>query len=348
LAVIPLLTISGCKKSQPGHDVAQQGAGNTPSETASAESASSEQSKAAVDNPTGADSDTQVKAAHKDAHSQSTGADSKSPAGAQSFSATGAAGAQKSGHADDLATITGKAPLVQTAPAGANSNSQPVATGTVSPGHFANVTLPAGGAANVNAGDSSVVQAAAVPEGPKPTCFAETFHHKNLPGHNSDEACSHHRNVISLKHTDANVASLCVRVNGTPVKFEKVKGHRDQVMIGHIAGPNAKIVATYCVGKNRCDEECKIPKDEFMDAIGGSDEENAVVGHWDSADAGDSALNDKLKKELASLDETAPTVSSSVFKDWIEDSEVPACGFKAASSGSEDVKAGAQVATQGR
>lgn len=183
------------------------------------------------------------------------------------------------------------------------------------------------------------VTAPVVAEGP--TCFTETFTHKPMSGHSDEESCSHHKNLLKLAHSNVNSAHVCVRVNGAPVKFER-KG--DEILIGSIAGPKAKITVRYCTGKLTCaaiaKEDCSVPRDEFMDAMGGGGTDDTV--QWESAGANpksleDARLNNEVKKELADIDgvdssekDRAPA-QISVFKEWIREENVPACEKKQAS-----------------
>lgn len=172
------------------------------------------------------------------------------------------------------------------------------------------------------------------------SCFVVAYHHKPLPSHSSDEACSHHRNLIRLKHAGINSPSLCIRVNGTPVKFQRVEGHPDQVLIGAVAGPKSVITARYCIGKVRCNEDCTIPKDEFMDAIGGSDDDSGApaVAQWDADDTDEketaeqtAKLTSELKRELASGDPEASGDGTYIFQDWLGEPEAAfACGARQA------------------
>ncbi len=170
-------------------------------------------------------------------------------------------------------------------------------------------------------------------------CFSITYHHKQLSSHSSDEDCSRHKNLLRLKHPRINMASLCVRVNNKAVAWEPVKGKDDEVIIAPVAGPKAKISARYCLGKVSCAEECKIApaaKDEFMEAIGGNDDDgkNPLVGQWDPNDAdhdGDvvGKIDPEMKKELAAVNENSGTGDNIyIFQDWISESEAPACEKK--------------------
>jgi hypothetical protein len=201
-----------------------------------------------------------------------------------------------------------------------------VATGGSSGAIPANGSTPANGAAPVNA------TAPAVAEGPKEipvTCFVETFKHKATPGHDSDEACSHHKNLVSLSHKVINPKSVCVRVNDVPVKFQTVTG--GELLIGSIAGPKATISVSYCTGKNTCEftkkNDCVVPKDEFLDAIGGSDTDEGAVAQWENTgnNEADAKLNNDVKRELADIDDAAPE-HADVFKNWTNEKTSPSCG----------------------
>jgi hypothetical protein len=178
-------------------------------------------------------------------------------------------------------------------------------------------------------------EVAKAPEAPKEipiTCFVETFKHKPTPGHDSEEACSHHKNLLKLSHSDINTKNVCVRVNDVPVKFERA-GKGDELLIGSIAGPQAVITVKYCTGKTSCAEakkdDCVVPKDEFLDAIGGGDPDDGSVAKWDNGDgAADAKLNTDVKRELADIDDTATDnhgANASIFKDWLADKPAPAC-----------------------
>ncbi len=141
------------------------------------------------------------------------------------------------------------------------------------------------------------------------------------------------RILSQLSHSDINMKTVCVRVNDVPVKFDRV-GHGNEFMIGSIAGPQSVISVKYCTGKTTCAEskkdDCVVPKDEFLDAIGGGDSEDGAVAKWENGDnAGDAKLNSDVKRELADIDDAATDnhgAKNAVFKDWIEDKPAtPAC-----------------------
>jgi hypothetical protein len=261
----------------------------------------------------------------------------------------GAGGSSSSG-SSSASAVAGNVARDSSVGAGASANHAGVPSKTwdgkgIAPGGatFAGAGGGGIGGAAVNGGDMKVPNTGTVaqnePEGP--SCFTVTYTHKKMMSHSSEETCSHHKNVFKLPHDKVNPKSICVRLNGTPVRFSMNKKAPSEIMLAAIAGPDAKITARYCVGKNTCNEECVIPRDSFMDAIGGTEDmANTQIGQWsaeaDEAEAKHTAkLNADLKKELADLDESAPGTSEglSIFKDWVGEPEAPACGSKHAKAG---------------
>lgn len=194
-------------------------------------------------------------------------------------------------------------------------------------------TGTAGGLAG-GAKQAQIAEAPAAPPVPTQGCYTVTFHHKKTSGHSNEEACTQHKNLIRIPHP--NPASICVRMNKVPVAFELVKGKTNELVVGAIAGPKAEITARYCVGHSTCAEDCKIPKDDFMDAIGAGGEMAAParVAQWDPADKADKDsdvnghLDAEMKRELDKLDEAPAQAATEIFKDWLTSSESPACGSK--------------------
>ena len=175
---------------------------------------------------------------------------------------------------------------------------------------------------------------------PADQCVTITYHHKPLPTHGDEETCSHHKNMLKLTHDDKqriNAASVCVRVNGTPVHYLTVKGHSDELIFGSMAGPKSKVTVHFCTGKGEgcAKEDCTVPKDEFMEAIGGSEggSANAKLGQWDpEAPAEKEAdvmakLDGEVKKELETNDDlNGRAPAGELFKDWLGQTESTACG----------------------
>jgi hypothetical protein len=153
-----------------------------------------------------------------------------------------------------------------------------------------------------------------------PGCYKISYHHKPLSSHNDGEACLHHKNLIVINQAELNPKTVCIRVNGAPVKYEKVKGHPDQFVIAAIAGPKAEITARFCTGKLVCKEECKIRKDEFLSAIGGEDDSNA--GGWeDNAPVREEVELDKEMKDFDRELAAEGRGKEGIFKDWISAGE---------------------------
>ena len=177
----------------------------------------------------------------------------------------------------------------------------------------------------------STTTAEQTPPPPAEGCLTLSYHHKKTAGHSSEESCLNHKNLIKLKHTNAN--SVCVRLNKTPVAFEKVPGKADEILVAPGAGPHAEITVRYCFGKKTCPEDCTVPKDEFMGSIGAS-AQNEKTAQWDPSEKADPSkpklnvhakIDSDLKKDLETLDEP-DSASLSTFKDWVADAENPACG----------------------
>jgi hypothetical protein len=218
------------------------------------------------------------------------------------------------------APTTAKAPTVST----------PVATGP-------KVSTPA---VKTPPAPAKTVAKAPKPLAPEKLCYKMTYHHKAVPGHSDRESCSAHKNFIKLTQNDVNLKSMCLRVDNVPVKYSVVKTKKGKQVIGFmiepVAGPNSIITANFCQGKMTCKEDCKIPKDSFMDAIGGDDNnakagENVQIVQWDPTEKGtdkdvSAQLEAELKKELAG------TSGLKVFEDWVNDNQSLSCGTKSRAS----------------
>jgi hypothetical protein len=177
------------------------------------------------------------------------------------------------------------------------------------------------------------------PEPAKDSCYTVTYHHKHPGMRPGDETCTHHKNLISIHPAEGlklNPKTVCIRVNGTPVKFTQVKGKTNEFLIGVVSGVETAVTARYCTGKFHCNEDCTVPKDEFVEAIGGSDldsddSKKLEVAVWDKEDPNDKEANAKLagdmNKGLKDLDEVAKAATEgyTVFHDWTPDTAIIAC-----------------------
>lgn len=181
-------------------------------------------------------------------------------------------------------------------------------------------------------------------------CFSRKFVHKKMSSHSDGEACTQHQNILSLQFPEEitlNKNSICVRVNGTPVHFKKLKGKTNSskehhLLIGAVAGPNSVITARYCLGSTSCPEDCKVPKDDFMDAIGGITETGMDPNnytHWESDKKGPGKEEKQLDRELAGLDKVlSGDEKMKTFKGWENKGDLlPACTKVAGKSGSDKI-----------
>lgn len=201
-------------------------------------------------------------------------------------------------------------------------------------------SVPAAGAPShgLATGTSTAMAPAAKAE--QDECVTVTYKHKISASHPDEESCSHHKNQLKLTIPEGKKIadkSICVRVNGTPVHFLTVKGHGDRIIFGSVAGPKSKVTVRYCTGlaKGCAVEDCAVPKDEFMEAIGGSEGkgQNANLGRWDPTAPADknidvmAKLDGAIKHELETNDElNGRAPAGELYKDWIGEAQAQACG----------------------
>mgnify|MGYP007100961826 CR=1 FL=1 len=132
-----------------------------------------------------------------------------------------------------------------------------------------------------------------------------------------------------------NKKSVCVRVNGKPVKHKLTQNKKNPqqylVLIGSVAGPRSKLGLSYCAKNAKCPHSCKVPKDEFMAAIGGEADtfaNNVEVAQWDPSGA-PSEVEVKLTKELkglkTELEGGVGNTKKAVFRGWLREDQTPAC-----------------------
>jgi hypothetical protein len=186
-----------------------------------------------------------------------------------------------------------------------------------------------------------VVIPAAPPAPVYDQCITVTYAHKPSGSHPDEESCSHHKNMLKIPELEGKKiadGSLCVRVNGVPVHYLTVKKRPDELIFGAVAGPKSKVTVRYCTGlaKGCAIEKCEIPKDEFMDAIGGGDGnkgQNPKLGQWDPTGPAQkeadvmAKLDATVKRELETNNElNGRAPAGALYKDWIGSTETAACG----------------------
>ncbi len=165
----------------------------------------------------------------------------------------------------------------------------------------------------------------------QPQCFTLTYKHKFISSHLGDEGCSQHRNLVKLKHENINPASVCVRVNNSPVHHKFNKQGQNEILIDPTEDLKTKITINYCLGNEKCKQTCPAPKDEFMEAIAGPHLAKHAENWTDDGDSMEIKLSDDLKKKLENLDPSSDE-KLQVFTDWITESEINGCTETGASS----------------
>lgn len=166
-------------------------------------------------------------------------------------------------------------------------------------------------------------------------CYTVSFKHKKIDSHANGVACTKHKNLLSLGEGLAiNPKSICLKVNGVPVKFNRNPSNANEIVFGSIAGPDSVVTARYCIGKSNCGEKCVVPKDDFLDAIGaGTDEfdDEMPVVQWDpNKDKKVAKKDEKVDSELKSLKTEMAKGSVSIerqnfFKDWLGNKPERSC-----------------------
>lgn len=180
------------------------------------------------------------------------------------------------------------------------------------------VTVGASGELNPAQPIKPEALAQAKPAAPVPACYTISFTHKPTAGHTDRDTCSEHRNLVKFDSTAINPKAMCVRVDGTPVPFESVKGG---LLIAPIAGPKSKITVRYCTGKISCNEECKIKRDTFMEGLGNTNDQDETK---------DQDVGNHVEAEMAQ--ELADHADLAIFDGWLDAQPVIACTHGLASN----------------
>jgi len=136
------------------------------------------------------------------------------------------------------------------------------------------------------------------------------------------------KNKLKLPEDARTASNFCVRVDGTPVKYQFSNKSKEELVIGMVGKPNSAVTVRYCRNHVVCNENCVIPKDEFMEALAGDDaeEKGAITAHWNpktnSASQEEVAVDHELEgMEDALTDDRKP----GVFSAWLVARQTPAC-----------------------
>jgi hypothetical protein len=180
-----------------------------------------------------------------------------------------------------------------------------------------------------------------------PECFQVTYTSRDVEERIKDNAFAFQKNLLKLPEVAFNPATVCVRVDGKPVRFETQKGKPSEVVIAPLKNIKSVVTASYCLGDSKCQESCKAPadqqvvvkpKDEFLDAIGGDSDSDLAkeYGKWDTEDGNahnaklEAALDPEIRREIAALDEEESKPKKAArkletFSGWERSDESPAC-----------------------
>lgn len=170
-------------------------------------------------------------------------------------------------------------------------------------------------------------------------CFTFNYQAKD---YKNPKTFGKHQHLITLKHSEVNPKSVCVRVNDTPVAFEFLKKEEPQVILKPILKSNPKVTIQYCLRNTSCLDKCTVPKDEFMESIGGIakgfEQADKQKVKWDPSQKDNEP---DLKKELTGLLEEAPGKDSrklQVYSEWNRNEGTASCLNAQKTSGKEDRK----------
>lgn len=135
------------------------------------------------------------------------------------------------------------------------------------------------------------------------------------------------RHVLKIPEQTIDApASVCIRVNGTPVRYLSSKKKPKEFTIGAILAKNAKVTLRACKKGVKCAEDCAVPKDEFMEALAG--EEDLSVAQAVSAGWSNNEQDKKIDRELAHFKKDLQGADESkglFYSDWKLTEQKPAC-----------------------
>jgi hypothetical protein len=144
------------------------------------------------------------------------------------------------------------------------------------------------------------------------------------------------KNRISVRDERFNPKTVCVRVDGVPVKHVVDSSAKDGswgLELGPVTKATSVVSVRYCTGKATCGESCVIPRDEFMEALAGVDDETAekaaAVGWSGSRD--ESETEKKLERELVAFQDVTDDRLPGVYAKWTPGEAAPSCSTSAVS-----------------
>lgn len=157
------------------------------------------------------------------------------------------------------------------------------------------------------------------PKAPKaPKCYVATFKAQKI-----DKKAPEKKNRLELSETAFSSKDTCVRVDGKPVQFVKATDKSKELWIAGLESNEAKITVAYCDAGLKLQQDCTVPKDEFLSAMAGESGEDAeVAGQW----AGKKAITaeeQSAEREIASFaDALTGDAARNFFTRWKVDTQV--------------------------
>ena len=140
------------------------------------------------------------------------------------------------------------------------------------------------------------------------TCYKVEFKHLEQNQKRDIEEFTNELNAFLIPENDANLKSVCVKVNQKPVMHKiRKKGTTHEVWIGSVVGPESKIELSYCLGTTSCKEACKVKVENKVDEL---------LNEEEMAGLGDRNLEVKVNelRKVASANEQL--LDSSVIREW--------------------------------
>lgn len=159
---------------------------------------------------------------------------------------------------------------------------------------------------------------------PLPSCRRYNFASKNSPHR-------HEKNALSmeklLKESSGDAATLCLRVDGTPVKFA-LDRKKSELQFASVRRADSRVSVSFCRTGVKCEESCVVPRDEFLEALTGGE-----TGEDEDGGAGWAASREEqeLETQIAGFQKA---LKEGKIKDtnskWSVQGDPEACGTKVA------------------
>jgi len=140
------------------------------------------------------------------------------------------------------------------------------------------------------------------------------------------EVTRYAKNRLAVSDERLNPKTLCVRVDGVPVKHQWEPSKRE-IVFGAVAKVSSQVSVRYCYGQAKCGDACLVPRDEFMEALAGvADDtaENAAPVGWTGSKE-ESAAEQNVERELAAFSEVTEDRLPGTYAKWKSGDPAPSC-----------------------